>query len=53
MDRAKTVEMDPESAEDARNTAEIRNQAILGWYHSHPIFDVNPSNIDIENQSMQ
>ena len=26
---------------------------MLGWYHSHPIFEVNPSNIDIDNQKQQ
>lgn len=47
MDRSKSVEMDPESAEEARHLAESRHQLILGWYHSHPVFEVNPSNIDI------
>jgi len=50
VDRAKTVEMDPESAQQAQKTSESKNQTILGWYHSHPIFEVNPSNMDIENQ---
>lgn len=53
MDRSKTVEMDPESSQNACRLAESKKQTILGWYHSHPIFEVNPSNIDIENQKVQ
>lgn len=47
MDRAKSVEMDPESSAFVIRLAESRNQTILGWYHSHPVFDTNPSKIDI------
>lgn len=25
----------------------------MGWYHSHPVFEVNPSNIDVSNHSFQ
>jgi proteasome lid subunit RPN8/RPN11 len=51
-DRSKSVEMDPESSELTRKLAESRGQTICGWYHSHPIFDTNPSRIDICNQHM-
>lgn len=51
-DRTKTVEMDPESSELVRHIVESKGQTICGWYHSHPIFDTNPSKIDISNQGM-
>lgn len=51
-DRSKSVEMNPESSELNRKLAESRGQTICGWYHSHPIFDTNPSRIDITNQHM-
>lgn len=50
QDRSKSVEMDPESSELNRKLAESRGQTIWGWYHSHPIFETNPSKIDIYNQ---
>lgn len=50
-DRSKSVEMAPESSESARKLAEIRGQTICGWYHSHPIFETNPSKVDIFNQN--
>lgn len=46
-DRSKSVEMNPESSEFARKLAESRSQTICGWYHSHPIFDTNPSRVDL------
>jgi len=48
-DRTKTVEMEPESAKFAHEKAVSRGQSVIGWYHSHPQFDVNPSNIDVNN----
>ena len=51
-DRSKSVEMDPESSELNRKLAESRGQTIVGWYHSHPVFDTNPSRIDISNQQL-
>lgn len=48
-DRTKTVEMDPESARLAHEKATDRSQLIIGWYHSHPQFEVDPSNIDVLN----
>ena len=49
-DRTKTVEMDPTSAEENSRLAESRGQTVFGWYHSHPIFDTNPSKTDIDAQ---
>ena len=48
-DRTKTVEMDPDSGSMAMMKAAERGQDIVGWYHSHPTFEVSPSNIDVEN----
>ena len=31
------------------NFAEKKKEKILGWYHSHPTFMVQPSNIDVKN----
>ena len=50
-DRTKTVEMNPESARLAYNKALNRDQSIIGWYHSHPQFEVDPSNIDVMNHN--
>lgn len=44
--------MDPESGRLAFNKAYERGQCIIGWYHSHPQFDVNPSNIDVNNHRL-
>ncbi len=41
--------MDPESATLQVKLIESRGQSILGWYHSHPKFEVNPSHIDVLN----
>lgn len=49
-DRTKSVEMDPTSSENVHKRANSRGQVLCGWYHSHPIFDTNPSKIDIHNQ---
>lgn len=46
----KSVEMEPESSDIVRKMAESRGQMICSWYHSHPIFETNPSLIDIQNQ---
>jgi proteasome lid subunit RPN8/RPN11 len=44
--------MEPESA--SKNVEEIKQkgQVLLGWYHSHPKFEVNPSHIDVVNHNM-
>lgn len=42
-DRTKSVEMDPESLQETVRVIESRNQIVCSWYHSHPIFETNPS----------
>ncbi|CAI2387394.1 unnamed protein product [Moneuplotes crassus] len=49
-DRTKSVEMDPESLQATARLIESRNQIVCSWYHSHPIFETNPSCMDIANQ---
>ncbi|KAG2185526.1 hypothetical protein INT44_002319, partial [Umbelopsis vinacea] len=44
-------EMDPESEMRAREVFAEKGMAVVGWYHSHPTFEPNPSVRDIENQS--
>lgn len=39
--------MDPQDANKVFEIIENKGMSILGWYHSHPIFEVNPSNIDV------
>ncbi|KAG4101237.1 hypothetical protein H8356DRAFT_933276 [Neocallimastix lanati (nom. inval.)] len=43
-------EMNVESEIEATNIFNTKNYNIVGWYHSHPIFEVNPSIVDIRNQ---
>ncbi|KAJ3256889.1 Myb-like, SWIRM and MPN domains 1, partial [Borealophlyctis nickersoniae] len=43
-------EMDPESEMRARETFASENLEVVGWYHSHPTFEPNPSVRDVENQ---
>ena len=50
LDRSKSVEMDPESCNEITTIAESRGQKLVSWYHSHPIFETNPSKVDISNQ---
>ncbi|KAJ1981676.1 hypothetical protein H4R35_000626 [Dimargaris xerosporica] len=45
-------EMDPESEMEARETFANANLYVVGWYHSHPTFEPNPSLRDIENQTV-
>jgi len=46
-----SVEMDPEDAINVRKKIEAKKgQNVVGWYHSHPTFEPEPSNIDIDNQ---
>lgn len=52
VDRTKTVDLNPESANYAFEIANERGQSLLGWYHSHPIFIVEPSVIDVNNQKL-
>jgi len=44
-------EMDPESDVEARSFFSSKGFVVVGWYHSHPTFEPNPSIRDIENQS--
>ncbi|KAI8069264.1 hypothetical protein BC940DRAFT_298307 [Gongronella butleri] len=44
------VEMDPTSALETRHLIEERDMQVVGWYHSHPVFNPDPSHVDIENQ---
>ncbi|RIA88950.1 hypothetical protein C1645_825508 [Glomus cerebriforme] len=44
------VEMDPTSALEVQQTITDRNMQVVGWYHSHPIFQPDPSMVDLENQ---
>lgn len=44
------VEMDPTSEMEVRKKIEDEGLIICGWYHSHPIFEPDPSFTDVENQ---
>ncbi len=44
-------EMDPVSELQAREHFVSRGLGVVGWYHSHPTFEPNPSIRDIENQA--
>ncbi|KAG9287133.1 hypothetical protein G9A89_001027 [Geosiphon pyriformis] len=44
-------EMDPGSEVKAREAFESKGLEIVGWYHSHPVFEPHPSIRDMENQS--
>jgi hypothetical protein len=43
--------MDPASEMEARKEFSAKGYVVVGWYHSHPTFEPNPSIRDIENQS--
>jgi proteasome lid subunit RPN8/RPN11 len=43
--------MDPVSEMAAREVFEKRGLNVVGWYHSHPTFEPDPSIRDIENQA--
>ncbi|KAI8927492.1 hypothetical protein BC831DRAFT_452151 [Entophlyctis helioformis] len=44
-------EMDPVSEMQARECFNAQGLDVVGWYHSHPTFEPNPSIRDIENQA--
>uniref|UniRef100_A0A8B9TQ17 Myb-like, SWIRM and MPN domain-containing protein 1 n=1 Tax=Anas platyrhynchos TaxID=8839 RepID=A0A8B9TQ17_ANAPL len=44
-------EMDPVSQTQASETLAARGYSVIGWYHSHPAFDPNPSIRDIDTQA--
>ena len=52
IDYSKNVEMEPESAQRNVEMIKKKGQVLLGWYHSHPKFEVNPSHIDVVNHDM-
>lgn len=52
VDYSKNVEMEPESASKKVEMIKAQGQTLLGWYHSHPKFEVNPSHIDVVNHNM-
>ena len=45
------VEMDPFSQVDAVKPITGHGMTVVGWYHSHPRFQPDPSITDIQNQS--
>jgi proteasome lid subunit RPN8/RPN11 len=47
------VEMDPEHALEVTHEIAQAGLQTVGWYHSHPKFQPNPSLIDIVNQAQQ
>ena len=44
--------MHPECAENKQKEIESKGMELIGWYHSHPKFEVNPSHIDVINHEM-
>ncbi|XP_039770572.1 deubiquitinase MYSM1 [Ornithorhynchus anatinus] len=44
-------EMDPVSQTQASEALAAAGYAVIGWYHSHPAFDPNPSLRDIDTQA--
>ncbi|RXM30569.1 Histone H2A deubiquitinase MYSM1 [Acipenser ruthenus] len=44
-------EMDPVSQTQASEALAGRGYSVVGWYHSHPAFDPNPSLRDIDTQA--
>ncbi|KAI8371548.1 uncharacterized protein BYT42DRAFT_72947 [Radiomyces spectabilis] len=44
-------EMDPASEMKAREVFAEKGYTVVGWYHSHPTFEPQPSIRDIENQT--
>jgi proteasome lid subunit RPN8/RPN11 len=45
------VEMDPVSQIYAKEAIDTHDMSVVGWYHSHPTFQPDPSVTDIENQA--
>lgn len=43
--------MDPVSQTQASEALAVRGYSVIGWYHSHPAFDPNPSLRDIDTQA--
>ncbi|CDW84650.1 histone h2a deubiquitinase mysm1 [Stylonychia lemnae] len=51
VDYSKNVEMHPEHSMTRVQEIQQKGMHILGWYHSHPKFEVNPSHIDVDNHN--
>ncbi|CAM9229228.1 unnamed protein product [Chrysoparadoxa australica] len=47
------VEMDGMAQLDTKLKAEHQGLQLVGWYHSHPLFQPDPSVVDIANHSLQ
>ncbi|KAJ2488367.1 hypothetical protein IWW37_004867 [Coemansia sp. RSA 2050] len=47
---ATECEMDPASEVDARRAFALQGRCAVGWFHSHPTFDAEPSVRDIRSQ---
>ena len=45
------VEMNPVSQVMVRDAIAKQGMSVVGWYHSHPTFQPDPSVTDIENQA--
>ena len=45
------MELDPQSELETRDAIAKKNLTVVGWYHSHPVFQPDPSLRDIENQT--
>ena len=44
------VEMDPVAEVELKAQVEAQKLKVVGWYHSHPVFEPTPSGVDIDNQ---
>jgi hypothetical protein len=44
------VEMDPVAEVELKAQVEAQQLTVVGWYHSHPVFEPTPSGVDITNQ---
>eukprot|EP00978_Attheya_sp_CCMP212_P017360 scaffold46164_cov54-Attheya_sp.AAC.9 len=45
------VEIDPISMAQAQEAISAHGLVVVGWYHSHPTFEANPSATDLINQA--
>lgn len=50
IDNLVSVELDAVSEVEIREKAQSEGLKIVGWYHSHPTFEPNPSVVDLEYQ---
>ena len=44
------VEMDPVCEVELKARVEAEKLTVVGWYHSHPVFQPTPSGVDVDNQ---